>query len=391
MQRGRRPRGSSTASPAPPAYETDGEWNQARSAEVVIEAVPQALRVLVPGAMSEAGPAAASPLARAVAERALSPSDDPALDAAVRAAGRGRRATALVGPRVLRLAAHGRRAGERLERLRPVRRRRGLPGLLRARCGGPASPGSARASWRSSAAGCRPPSSRCASRPRGSTSRPRSSATTPAGARPRARRRDHFCIGRLFQPDAHPARPGRGRAAGTPGRPGLGAPRDVGLGAALAARRASTPRPTGARPSGPRCGGRCGRSPPGAPTPCGRRSGTCRSRSSRRCSRSSPAAGSSRPRRAAPGRSSPTRPVGRLERAAPRAVLPAVDRAGHRALAQAHRDLRGLARLHRPQGEPPHRRADRAHRPRAPLAPASSSGAALFRYLRTRTARGAPR
>jgi len=33
---------------APPTYETDGEWNQARSAEVVIEAVPQALRVLVP-------------------------------------------------------------------------------------------------------------------------------------------------------------------------------------------------------------------------------------------------------------------------------------------------------------------------------------------------------
>jgi diacylglycerol kinase (ATP) len=33
---------------APPAFETDGEWNQARSAEVVVEAVPQALRVLVP-------------------------------------------------------------------------------------------------------------------------------------------------------------------------------------------------------------------------------------------------------------------------------------------------------------------------------------------------------
>ena len=33
---------------APPAYETDGEWNQARSAEVVIEAVPRALQVLVP-------------------------------------------------------------------------------------------------------------------------------------------------------------------------------------------------------------------------------------------------------------------------------------------------------------------------------------------------------
>ena len=34
---------------APPAYETDGEWNQARAArEVVIEAVPRALDVLVP-------------------------------------------------------------------------------------------------------------------------------------------------------------------------------------------------------------------------------------------------------------------------------------------------------------------------------------------------------
>jgi diacylglycerol kinase (ATP) len=33
---------------APPTYETDGEWNQARSTELVIEAVPKALRVLVP-------------------------------------------------------------------------------------------------------------------------------------------------------------------------------------------------------------------------------------------------------------------------------------------------------------------------------------------------------
>jgi diacylglycerol kinase family enzyme len=33
---------------APPAYETDGEWSKARSAEVVVEAVPKALRVLVP-------------------------------------------------------------------------------------------------------------------------------------------------------------------------------------------------------------------------------------------------------------------------------------------------------------------------------------------------------
>ncbi len=33
---------------SPPAYETDGEWNRAGSAEVRVEAVPGALRVLVP-------------------------------------------------------------------------------------------------------------------------------------------------------------------------------------------------------------------------------------------------------------------------------------------------------------------------------------------------------
>jgi diacylglycerol kinase (ATP) len=33
---------------APPAYETDGEWNQARSAELTVESVPAALRMLVP-------------------------------------------------------------------------------------------------------------------------------------------------------------------------------------------------------------------------------------------------------------------------------------------------------------------------------------------------------
>jgi diacylglycerol kinase (ATP) len=32
----------------PPAYETDGEWNQASSREVVVESVPKALEVLVP-------------------------------------------------------------------------------------------------------------------------------------------------------------------------------------------------------------------------------------------------------------------------------------------------------------------------------------------------------
>ncbi len=32
----------------PPAYETDGEWNQAASAEILVESVPRALRVLTP-------------------------------------------------------------------------------------------------------------------------------------------------------------------------------------------------------------------------------------------------------------------------------------------------------------------------------------------------------
>jgi diacylglycerol kinase (ATP) len=34
---------------SPPSYETDGEWNRAASAEVVIETLPKALSVLVPG------------------------------------------------------------------------------------------------------------------------------------------------------------------------------------------------------------------------------------------------------------------------------------------------------------------------------------------------------
>jgi diacylglycerol kinase family enzyme len=32
----------------PPAYETDGEWNQAVSSELRIECVPRALEVLAP-------------------------------------------------------------------------------------------------------------------------------------------------------------------------------------------------------------------------------------------------------------------------------------------------------------------------------------------------------
>lgn len=34
---------------APPAYETDGEWNRAKSADLVVETIPRALNVLVAG------------------------------------------------------------------------------------------------------------------------------------------------------------------------------------------------------------------------------------------------------------------------------------------------------------------------------------------------------
>ncbi|HET8646728.1 MAG TPA: hypothetical protein VFO85_14635, partial [Vicinamibacteria bacterium] len=33
----------------PPAYEIDGEWTQARTAELHVRTLPQALTVLVPG------------------------------------------------------------------------------------------------------------------------------------------------------------------------------------------------------------------------------------------------------------------------------------------------------------------------------------------------------
>jgi diacylglycerol kinase (ATP) len=46
----RRGRRFELAFAAPPAYETDGEWRRARSARLTVEAVPQALRVLVPRA-----------------------------------------------------------------------------------------------------------------------------------------------------------------------------------------------------------------------------------------------------------------------------------------------------------------------------------------------------
>ena len=159
---------------APPAYETDGEWNQARTADVVVEAVPKALRVLVPGAMSgsAAGPAVrASAGSRGGGAGALAVGRPrPRRRGPAAGGGSGRRAGR---PRLLRLATHGGGARERLQRLRPLRRGRGLPGLLRLAAAGRAhreAPGRPRRRERLAA----PDAVLAAPRGRGrSTSRPR--------------------------------------------------------------------------------------------------------------------------------------------------------------------------------------------------------------------------
>ena len=52
---------------SPPSYETDGDWNRARSAEVRVETVPAALRVLVPAAAPMMVPAPVTEAASATA------------------------------------------------------------------------------------------------------------------------------------------------------------------------------------------------------------------------------------------------------------------------------------------------------------------------------------
>jgi hypothetical protein len=148
--------------------------------------------------MSAAGPAAASPLARAVAERALSPSDDPALDGAVR------RLAAAAGGALVGIVFFGsRRTGAALanawsaydlfvvvEGYRAFYdslRRAGLtgkrPGLLAAVSG-----------WL--------PPTQCSLRFEAEGVHVKASVIRYDTWRREtsARRRDHFCIGRLCQP-----------------------------------------------------------------------------------------------------------------------------------------------------------------------------------------------
>jgi hypothetical protein len=148
--------------------------------------------------MSGAGPALASPLARAVAERALSPSDDPALDAAVR------RLTAAAGSTIVGLVFFGsRRTGaarkdafsaydlfvvvegyrvfyEALRRAGLTGKRPGLMALV---------------------SGWLPPTQfSLRFEPEGVHVKAAIIRYDTFGRETSPRRRDHFCAGRLFQP-----------------------------------------------------------------------------------------------------------------------------------------------------------------------------------------------
>ena len=342
--------------------------------------------------MSEAGPTAASPLARAVAERALSPSDDPALDAAVR------RLVAAAGRRARRAwcsSARGARA--------PRGRTPGAPTTCSSssRATGPSTRRCARAGLTGKSpapAGARQPLAAAhpvlaALRgPRACTSRPSVIRHDTCRRETSPRRRDHFCIGRLFQPTRilHCAGRGRARRRLLDGAR-VGAPRDVALGAALAA-----PERFDAEAYG-RSALRTSMRWEVRPEPAGRADALWEAQSDAAGAGLRGAARRARRPRAS-SRRVPARPRpvgadaagGRRGAARARALLPPVDRAGHRPLAQAHRHLRGLARLHRAQGEPAHA-ASRSSSPTASAGgPSSSSGAASSATSGPRTARGAP-
>ena len=207
-----------------------------------------------------------------------------------------------------------------------------------------------------------------------------------------ARRRDHFCIGRLFQPTRllH-ARDESAREAILDGL--VAAYRETWAWARPwlpdALRRGGL-RPVGAADLDA-LGGAAGAGGPRRRR-CGRRRGALQPPVLELAARGARRRGRARPRaRRPPGRGRPRRPVARVERLSLELYFRRSMVRADRALAQAHGELRGLARLHRAQGEPPHGRAieltERERRfplllpvgPRVPL-PGRSA----------RTARGAP-
>ena len=195
--------------------------------------------------------------------------------------------------------------------------------------------------------------------------RRRAAATTSASGGSSSRR---SCSTRATPPRARRSWPRSSRRCA---RPGAG----CGRGCRRVRRRGLRPR----RRSRPRCAGRCGPSRRAAPSSSGRRSAPLQLPVLEALLAELGRAGRARRQLAgqarAPGRP-PDRPTA-LERFAPLGLLPPLDRARDRALAQAHGELRGLARLHRAEGEPPQRPGDRAHRARAALPAALPLGPRL--------------
>src|SRR5260370_191549 len=180
-------------------------------------------------------------------------------------------------------------------------------------------------------------------------------------------------------PRPAPARPAppprRGREGeASPSRPGLGPRGNLRLGTALAApelrrRRVLPPRP----PRVPE-----GRDPARALWTGGGALGGPAGGAGARLR--APPRGALRARRAPPGGGDDLRgrPAGHGRRApGARGLLCPVAPARHRALAEAHGDLRGLAGIHPAQGGAPHGGGDRAHPARAAAAPRVSLAAPL--------------
>ena len=161
---------------------------------------------------------------------------------------RRRRGAALVGPRVLRLAAHGGRAAGRLERLRRSSSSSRATGPSTRRCRRAGLTGKS-PGLMALVSGWLPPTQYSLRfEDRGIHVKAAVLRYDTYRRETSARRRDHFCIGRLFQPTRLLHARDEAARQGTPGRAGRGAPRDVGLVAALAARAL---RRRGLRPLGP--------------------------------------------------------------------------------------------------------------------------------------------
>ena len=293
----------------------------------------------------------ASPSARS-RRRATRRSRRRSRSAGVRRRGSARR------PRVLRLAPHRRGARRCLERLRRVRGRLALSSLLRRAAAGRARPPPARGCSRSRAACCRPPSSRCVragGRPRQGLRDRRAVFVRETGPA----RRDHFCSGRLFQPTLLLLRARRRGPRDSCSRGLVAALRETwGWARPWLPARFDADGYGHAALSASRCAGRCAPSRPGRADQLWHAQRALQTpvlevlldELARRVS-------SSRWREPAGHLVGGTTGDGASSGCGSRAYFRLSIVRATAPLAEAHGELRGLARVHRAEGEPPQRRA----------------------------------